>query len=89
MFGAELGVKNGCSLHGVGQCAFRLVSAGIVHEYSLTRVLPVPAPPEEINAIYAPMIAQARQQLKEEGFHGDKVKLERSIDLRYCAKCTK
>ena len=29
------------------------------------------------------MIEQARRQLKEEGFAGDKVKLEWSIDLRY------
>jgi N-methylhydantoinase A len=45
--------------------------------------LQVPSPPEEINNIYAPMIEQARRQLKEEGFDGDKVKLEWSIDLRY------
>jgi N-methylhydantoinase A len=84
MFGAELGVKKMVVPYTASvNCAFGLVSADIVHEYSLTRVLQVPSPPEEINNIYAPMIEQARRQLKEEGFDGDKVKLEWSIDLRY------
>jgi N-methylhydantoinase A len=84
MFGAELGVKKMVVPYTASvNCAFGLVSADIVHEYSLTRVLPVPSPPDEINKIYEPMIERARQQLKEEGFEGDKVRLEWSIDLRY------
>jgi N-methylhydantoinase A len=84
MFGAELGVKKMVVPYTASvNCAFGLVSADIVHEYSLTRVLPVPSPPGEINEIYEPMIEQAREQLKEEGFEADKVKFEWSIDLRY------
>ena len=50
MFGAELGVKKMVVPYTASvNCAFGLVSADIVHEYSLTRVLPVPSPPEEIN----------------------------------------
>ena len=84
MFGAELGVKKMVVPYTASvNCAFGLVSADIVHEYSLTRVLPVPSPPARSTKIYAPMIEQARRQLKEEGFDGDKVKFEWSIDLRY------
>src|SRR5580704_3487898 len=84
MFGAELKVKKMVVPYTASvNCAFGLVSADIVHEYSLTRVLPVPAPPEEINTIYQPMIERALHQLKSEGFEGPKVKLEWSIDLRY------
>jgi N-methylhydantoinase A len=84
MFGAELGVKRMIIPYTASvNCAFGLVSADIVHEYAVSKMLPVPSPPEEINQIYAPMIENARKQLKEEGFVGDKVKLEWSIDLRY------
>jgi N-methylhydantoinase A len=84
MFGAELNVKRIVVPYTASvNCAFGLVSADIVHEYSVTKVLPVPSPAEEINKIYAPMIEKARAQLKEEGFAGDKIKLEWSIDCRY------
>ena len=84
MFGAELNVKQMVIPYTASvNCAFGLVSADIVHEYSRTMVLQVPSPAEAINEIYRPMIEQARRQLKEEGFTGEKVKLEWSIDLRY------
>jgi len=54
-----------------------------VHAYSTTLVLPADTPAEKINAIYAPMIEKATQQLAEEGFRGDRMRLEWSIDLRY------
>jgi N-methylhydantoinase A len=84
MFGAELQVKRMVVPYTASvNCAFGLVSADIVHEYSLTKVLPVPSPPKGINNIYAPMIDRARKQLEEEGFTGDKVKFDWSVDLRY------
>jgi N-methylhydantoinase A len=84
MFGAELNVKKMVVPYTASvNCAFGLVSADIVHEYSRTTILSVPSPPQAINEIYAPMIERARRQLKEEGFAGEKVKLEWSIDLRY------
>jgi len=84
MFGAELNVKKMVVPYTASvNCAFGLVSADIVHEYSRTIVLPVPSPAEAINEIYRPMIERARWQLKEEGFSAEKIKLEWSIDLRY------
>jgi len=84
MFGAELNVKKMVVPYTASvNCAFGLVSADIVHEYSRTIVLPVPSPAEAINEIYLPMIERARRQLKEEGFSAEKIKLEWSIDLRY------
>jgi N-methylhydantoinase A len=84
MFGAELGVKKMVVPYTASvNCAFGLVSADIVHEYSVTQVLPASSPPQEINKIYAPMLDRARRQLKDEGFTGEKTKFEWSIDLRY------
>ena len=84
MFGAELNVKQMVVPYTASvNCAFGLVSADIVHEYSRTIILPVPSPAQALNEIYQPMIVQAQSQLEEEGFTGEKVRLEWSIDLRY------
>ena len=84
MFGAELNVKRIVIPYTASvNCAFGLVSANIVHEYSLTKIIPVPSPQEEINELYAPMIEEAQAQLKDEGFSGDRMKFDWSIDLRY------
>ncbi len=84
MFGAELQVKRMVIPYTASvNCAFGLVSADIVHEYSQTALLPVPSPPQAINDIYKPMIEHARRQLKDEGFADAAIRLEWSIDLRY------
>jgi N-methylhydantoinase A len=84
MFGAELNVKRMVVPYTASvNCAFGLVSADIVHEYSKTALLPVPSPAADINLIFEPMIERAFRQLKKEGFSGSKTHLEWSIDLRY------
>jgi N-methylhydantoinase A len=84
MFGAELNVKRIVVPYTASvNCAFGLVSADIVHEYSATKVLPLPVSPDTVNAIYVPMIEKALAQLAKESFSGDKVQLEWSVDLRY------
>ena len=84
VFGAELGVKRIVVPYTAAvNAAFGLLSADIVHEYSVTRTLPAESPAAEINAIYAPMEARARAQLAAEGFADDAIALDRSIDLRY------
>ncbi len=84
VFGAELGVKRIVVPYTASvNAAFGLLSADIVHEYSVTRTLPAPSPADEINAIYAPMLERARDQLAAEGFTGDATALDWSVDLRY------
>ena len=84
VFGAELGVRRIVVPYTAAvNAAFGLLSADIVHEYSVTRTLPAESPAAEINAIYAPMEARARAQLATEGFADDAIALDRSIDLRY------
>ena len=84
VFGAELGVKRIVVPYTASvNAAFGLLSADIVHEYSVTKTLPAPSPAAEINEIFAPMVARARTQLAAEGFAEDAIALDRSIDLRY------
>jgi N-methylhydantoinase A len=84
MFGAELNVKRIVvpSTASVN-CAFGLVSADIVHEYSATTTLPSDADPDAINKLYEPMVAKAVEQLRSEGFSGSDIRLDWSVDLRY------
>ena len=84
VFGAELGVKRIVVPYTASvNAAFGLLSADIVHEYSVTKTLPAPSPAAEINEIYAPMVARAREQLAAEGFADEAIALDWSIDLRY------
>ena len=84
IFGAELNVKRIVIPYTASvNCAFGLVSADIVHEYSVTKTLPVPSSAEEINTIYQPMLAAAKAQLADEGFNESGTAFEWSIDLRY------
>jgi len=84
IFGAELNVKRIIIPYTAAvNCAFGLVSADIVHEYSVTKTLPAPSAAEEVNALYAPLLERARAQLAEEGFDGAGAAFECSIDLRY------
>jgi len=64
-------------------CAFGLVSADIVHEYSVTTTLPSDADPDTINKIYEPLVKTAHEQLASEGFAKSDMVLDWSVDLRY------
>ncbi len=84
VFGAELGVRRIVVPYTASvNAAFGLLSADIVHEYTITKTLPMPSPAAEINEIYAPMMARARAQLAAEGFADAAIALDWSIDLRY------
>ena len=84
MFGAELNVKRMVVPYTASvNCAFGLVSADIVHEYSTTALMPVPTPASEVNRVFEPMNARALLDLDREGFESARTQLEWSIDLRY------
>ena len=83
-FGAELGVKKIVIPYTASvNCAFGLISADIVHEYSTVKTLPMPCPISEFPSIFEPMKNKAIQALAEEGFTDEKVALDWAVDLRY------
>ncbi len=84
IFGEELKVRRIVIPHTASvNASFGLVSADIVHEYSVTKTLDVPAPAGAINQLYAPLLEVARAQLAEDGFGDDRIRLDYSVDLRY------
>jgi len=64
-------------------CSLGLVAADIVHEYSVSKTVLVPAPAEVVNKLYGPMVEKALSQLKSEGFSEEQIRLQWSVDLRY------
>jgi len=83
-FGAELGVKKIVIPYTASvNCAFGLISADIVHEYSVVKTLPMPSPLSEFAPLFEPMREKALKALTAEGFTGDQVVLDWSVDLRY------
>ena len=84
MFGAELNVKSMVIPYTASvNCAFGLVSADIVHQFSVVSTLPIPSPAQSLNKLFEPMVQQALDVLLKEGFSGDTVELELAADLRY------
>jgi N-methylhydantoinase A len=84
LFAAELGVRRFVVPYTAAvNCAFGMISADIVHEYTTTKLMRLPADAAAISAIYKPMIEAARSQLAAEGFAADEIVFEAAVDLRY------
>jgi N-methylhydantoinase A len=64
-------------------CAYGLVSADVVQDYSVALSLPVPASAERINSVMEPLLAEAQRKLADSGFSSDAMRFEWSFDLRY------
>lgn len=64
-------------------CAFGLASADVLHEYSAIETLVVPADAPRVNVLFDGLARQARDALSSEGFADERIRLERSIGLRY------
>jgi N-methylhydantoinase A len=83
-FGEELAVRRIVIPYTASvNCAFGLVTADVRHEYSTTTTLPSDAAVEDVNALFAPLIDEARKQLEAEGFSGEATRFDWSVDLRY------
>src|SRR5262249_37649556 len=64
-------------------CAFGLVAADVAQDYAVALSVPLPAPAERINAVMAPLRAEAARKLAESGFAQDDMRFDWSFDLRY------
>jgi len=64
-------------------CAFGMVAADVLHDYSVVRPMPLPAEPAAVNAVLEPMREHARNQLAASGFGAKRVALEWIVEMRY------
>jgi N-methylhydantoinase A len=64
-------------------CAFGMVAADVVHEYSWVEPMVVPFDVGKLNATFEPMARDAAAKLAREGFAGNKIALDCAVELRY------
>ena len=64
-------------------CAFGMVAADVLHDYSVVRPMPMPVEPAEVDAVLVPMAERARRQLAAEGFAAERIALEWIVEMRY------
>lgn len=64
-------------------CAFGLVASDVVHEYTVTQLLGLPAPASELNVHFEPIVNAAREALRVEGFADDQMRIDCAVAMRY------
>jgi N-methylhydantoinase A len=64
-------------------CAFGMVTADVVHEYSRVEPMSLPLDVDNVNAVFEPMVREATARLVREGFSTGKVMLSCAVELRY------
>jgi N-methylhydantoinase A len=64
-------------------CAFGMVAADVLHDYSAVHPMPLPAEPAAVDAVLAPMRERACRQLAADGFDPGRVALEWIVEMRY------
>jgi N-methylhydantoinase A len=83
-YGEELGVPqivipHSASVHG----AFGLITSDITHEDQTTYPMHDPVDLGRLNEIFDDLTGRVTAQLTEEGFDRDRIRVQRSIDMRY------
>jgi N-methylhydantoinase A len=67
--------------------AIGLLMSDVKHDYIRSRMTPIAAlTPEDVNAVFAELEAQARDDLRHDGFAEDEIRIERALDLRYAGQ---
>jgi N-methylhydantoinase A len=63
--------------------AVGLVLSDVIRDYSLSVLRSGETAAAELEALYAPLVAQAADQMADEGITGGDLRLERTLDMRY------
>lgn len=84
VYAQQLGVQqivipHSASVHG----AFGLIASDIAHEDQITQPMRDPVDAVAVRDIFAALEERVSAQLADEGFAGDRVRIRRSIDMRY------
>jgi N-methylhydantoinase A len=67
--------------------ALGLLISDVKHDYIRSRMTPISAlSPDDVNAVFAQLEAQARDDLRRDGFTDREIRIERALDLRYAGQ---
>ena len=64
-------------------CAFGLIASDVVHEYTETTLMTLPAPEQLLNDHFEPLVNAAIETLSAEGFAADQMRIECAVAMRY------
>jgi N-methylhydantoinase A len=67
--------------------ALGLLMSDVKHDYIRSRMTPIgELTPEDVNAMFEQMEAQARAELQGDGFAAGQIRIERGLDMRYAGQ---
>jgi N-methylhydantoinase A len=67
--------------------ALGLLMSDVKHDYIRSRMTPISAlSPGDVNTVFAQLEAQARDDLRRDGFNDQEIRIERALDLRYAGQ---
>jgi N-methylhydantoinase A len=67
--------------------AIGLLMSDVKHDYIRSRLTPIAAlAPADVHAVFAELEAQARDDLRRDGFGDSDIRIERALDLRYAGQ---
>ncbi len=67
--------------------AIGLLMSDVKHDYIRSRMTPISElTPGDVNAVFAQLEAQARDDLRRDGFAENEIKIERALDMRYAGQ---
>jgi N-methylhydantoinase A len=67
--------------------AIGLLMSDVKHDYVLSRMTQLRGlDPADVNAMFDALVAQARDELREDGFGEDRIKVQRALDMRYAGQ---
>ena len=67
--------------------AMGLLMSDVRHDYVQSKMTPLAEiTAEAVNAMFAQLTAQAAEELRGDGFAGDRIRIERALDMRYAGQ---
>jgi N-methylhydantoinase A len=84
VFGRELNVSRIVVPYTAAvNCAFGLVASDVVHEYTATTLVSLPAAAQTLNAQFEPLVSAATEALLAEGFAEQEMRIDCAVAMRY------
>ena len=67
--------------------ALGLLMSDVKHDYIRSRMTPISElTPDDVNAVFAQLETQARDDLRRDGFADREIRIERALDMRYAGQ---
>jgi N-methylhydantoinase A len=67
--------------------AIGLLMSDVKHDYIRSKLSPLSeVAPADVNGMFERMVAQALEELRDDGFASDRIRIERALDMRYAGQ---